>query len=126
MHWETDHVPCNPVANRRAHARIMGVTLLMRQRWWIVDRGRNALGLQIGSEPVAIRYLNRILRPSAFCGLNDMGRTNAVREPECFAVAPRHALPHFDLFGKDLQLLAQNRCLNSIQPRIYAYAHILV
>src|SRR5947209_15418635 len=102
----------------------MPVWLLALERDGIIDRGRNALRLERGGEPIAPSGCepDGVLRP--YRALDQLGHNGDVGEAG--AVTPRDALARDDLLGKDFQLFDQHRRLDGIEPAVETNAHAIV
>src|SRR6185312_2353715 len=128
VHRQTDDLAGELVADRQPAAaeRILPVGDLPVQRDRVIDRGRDAVGLERGGERVAAATgdADGVLRPDR--GQARRNRRHGRDVAQALGVAPGDHLPGLDLLGEYLELLAQHRGLDGIEPRGQPDADIVV
>src|SRR5262249_9495963 len=102
------------------------VRLLAMQRNRVVDRGRNALGLERRRKPVtpAAGKPEGILRP--YRGRTERQVRNRRDVGEARRIAARDAFARHDLLGESPQFLHQYGRLDGVEPAVEPDAHAIV
>ena len=128
MHGQADDFRGQPIAHRHttlAH-RIMLVGLLPVQRDRIIDRRRNAFGLERSREPSRRPPATRMV----YCAHTDVEPAGTVGDDrnvaKSFGITAGNAVARLDLVGEDLQLFDQDRGLDGVEARGETDADVVV
>src|SRR5258708_1549883 len=119
MHRQADDIVGEAFACRQTALgdRETPVVMLLMHRLWIIDRGRNALCLQLGGEAVAIAALGQpdgVLRPDR--GAVTGKTRNRYDIAKTSGVTLRDPVARGNLVLEDFQFLDQDRRLHGVEP----------
>ncbi len=128
VHRQADDLLGEAVGDRQSAfgTREAAIDLHAMQRLRIIDRGRDALGLERRRESVARARLDAdgVLRPDRGHAVRDLRHADeAVERPR---IALGDAVAGVDLVGEDLELLDQHRGLDGVEPRGEADPHVVI